>query len=125
MDKYVVKKCLNGEGTFYYYKSGLLHREAGPAIIDHCDKHKFLNLGDEHLYKEEILQAAMPANFLTTMIKTKGSNLLSNLFLLNYYLNGEAYTKEEFEKAKIKLDLKKELDRELDTSQSNIRKTKI
>jgi hypothetical protein len=42
-----------------------------------------------------------------------------------YYLEGKPYTKKQFEEIKTKLDLKKELDKELNMTKSNIKKVKV
>ncbi len=106
MDKFIVKKALNGKGAYYYFKNGLFHREAGPAIIDFDDRHLFDNLLDQDLYEEEIIQKALPENFEESMLSVKQNRMMDLLFV-NYYLNGHPYTKEEFERTiRIKNEIK-------------------
>jgi hypothetical protein len=119
MDEYIVKKCYNGKGGFFYYKNGRLHREAGPAII--FPKLKDNNLGDEHLYKEEIITTMNPYGYFSQYVVEDCYEHTP----AKYYLEGSGYSKKDFEEIKVKLDLKNELSNELSMIQSNNKKVKI
>jgi hypothetical protein len=127
-DIYIIKRTNNGIGACFFYKNGLLHREVGPAVVTLANRDEFLNLGDESLYKETPIDSKFPNGYKPENIfvedNIKGKNVLVYSIAI-YYLNGQAYSYKEFEEAKIKLDLKKELDKELDTSQSNIKRSKV
>jgi len=126
MDKYVVKKCLSGRGALFFYKNDLLHREAGPAIIMSPPISPNLNLGDEHLYTIEFLSETQPPQYVRSkLIKLVGAGI-SKFVTAIYYLEGQPYTKEDFEKLKAKIDLKENLFNELLINESqNNNKTKI
>lgn len=125
MDNYVVKKANNGKGFFFYYKNGQLHREAGPAIV--FAKKEDNNFGDHDLYKEELIGEFNPYGFdqyPETVIENP-STLFAQPSIARYYLEGRSYSKIDFEEAKQKLVLKNELNKELETNQSNKQKNKI
>lgn len=123
-DEYVLKKYSDGYGACFFYKNGLLHREAGPAYISEEeieDNPSLLNIGDEHLYKEEIYKTRQPEGFNETIVFEK------NYFNIRlHYLSGIPYSNEEFKIIKEKMDLQKELSNSLDKSQLiNTKKIKI
>lgn len=128
MNNYVVKKFGGANGDHFYYKNGLLHREAGPAILSRFKRRFFQNLGDEGLYKEEILQGNSPSDYepeIITELSENIDNISDTMMVAIYYLEGQAYTSDEFKDIKAKLDLKKELYSELDSSSNSIKKAKI
>ncbi len=112
MDEYIVKKCSNGEGKFFYYKNGKLHREAGPAVVIVPKKEEFTNLGDEHLYKEEIIAEHNPKDYQTLFIESVEKNATVTVAAY-HYLEGKPYTEEEFQIIKAKNELDKELPTDL------------
>lgn len=131
MDEYILKKCSFGTGTYFYYKNGLLHREAGPAIvsaynISRIKPNKYPHLNDSHLYKQEIVNEIAPKNYIGIQITEEGQQgLCHEITDAVYYLEGEPYTKKQFEKVKEKLDLKNQLNVELPITQQIIKKTKV
>lgn len=132
MDKYVLKKCRGGQGSYFFYKNGLLHREVGPAVLleELEDKSPFLNLGDEHLYTVEILESGSPKDYKEARLfeRTYLANLsysVDSIIVLYHYLNGKPYTKKRFEEIKVKLDVKNELDKELPITETTNKKMKI
>lgn len=128
MDNYVVKKCGGANGTHFYYKNGLLHREAGPAILSRYKRKFFSNLGDEGLYKEEILQEDQPSDYDIDIINELEENvddIMDMVVVAKYYLEGQAYASHEFKDIVTKLALKNELDNELASSIHNNKRVKI
>lgn len=110
MNEYVIKKCLNGEGTYFFFKNGKLHREAGPAVLTAKTRENLPQFGDEHLYKEEVLEERQPDNYKTLFFESvegNGSRIVS--IAAYHYIEGEAYREEEFEIIKAKNDLENEL----------------
>jgi hypothetical protein len=127
-DTYIIKRTRNGTGACFFYKNGLLHRELGPAIVTLANRDDLLNLGDEYLYKEISIDSKFPNDYIPIYILENqciNDRMTQVYSIAVYYLNGQAYSKKEFNEAKIKLDLKKELDKELNIVQSNIKKTKV
>lgn len=119
MDEYIVKKCYNGKGGFFYYKNGKLHREAGPAII--FPKLKDNDLGDDNLYKEEIVSTMNPYGYFAQYVVEDRYEKTP----AKYYIEGKPYTQKEFQEIKAKLELKNELYTELPVTQSNKQKAKL
>jgi hypothetical protein len=127
-DTYIVKRTMDGTGACFFYKNGLLHREAGPAIVTLSDRDTCLQLGDEHLYKEESISGNFPEDY-------KFEYILENKYIDGRkaqvhtipvcYLDGKPYSNEEFQEIKTKLDLKTELNSELPSIHSNNKKAKI
>ncbi len=122
MDEYILKRSVEDDAPYFFYKNGKLHREMGPAYIsEHVeDKSKYLNLGDEHLYKIEILEHIYPIGFKHEM-RFDGSSFVE----LSHYINGVAYTKKEFKQMKRKFYLKKELNEELPIKEKNKKRLKV
>jgi hypothetical protein len=118
-DNYVVN--IKSDGTSYYFKNGLLHRENGPAITNPLDKDKYLNLSDETLYIKEITSHLQESTYLEE--DDLGDSPVQLFIATSYYLNGMKYSKEEF----IARKLKKELILELFHNQGivQIKKTKV
>jgi len=122
MDEYILKRSIEDDAPYFFYKNGKLHREMGPAFIseDVLDKSKYLNLGDEHLYKIEILENIYPIGFNHEIVFQKDS-----FVELCHYINGKAYTKKEFKEMKRKFYLKKELNEELPVKEQNNKRLKL
>lgn len=108
-DEYLVEIF---DGSKYYFKNGKLHRENGPAITPE----NYRNFGDEHLYKEEIVQSGKGKYITYTGIGSRGEKVL---FFVNWtiaytlkkshYLNGQPYSPEQFPKALAQYQLNQEL----------------
>jgi len=125
MDQYIVKKCSDGRGIFFYYKNDKLHREAGPAIVYRSNRRKFITLIDEDLYKQEVILENVPENYETNHIVENPVGLCPEITVAVYYLEGEPYTKNDFEKLKTIIDLNKELGNELPQNNMNSQNTKV
>lgn len=128
MDEYVVKKCLNGNGSYFYYKNNQLHREVGPAIVTLENKEECINLGDENLYKEEIISEEFPHNYnreYINEIEMIDGRLAQVYTIPIFYLHGKPYSYKNFEEILEKLELKNELMEELPTTQNNTKKPKV
>jgi hypothetical protein len=134
MDEYILKRGFGGSGAYFFYKNGLLHREVGPAIIfeetEEEYKNRFLNLGDEHLYKEEIINSKYPLDYKEELFQEKVyipslKYAVDSHIVFSHYLNGKPYTPNEFKQIKVRLDLKNELNTELPNNHSNIKKPKV
>lgn len=127
-DFYVVKKGSNGNGAYFYYKNGLLHREAGPAIVTVSNMEELTSLGDEYLYQEEILSTQFPEGYIVERqneIQNINGNLTLVFAIAMFYLEGKPYTQQDFEEIKSKLDLKNELITELPSKKINNKQIKV
>lgn len=112
-NNYIVN--IKSDGTSYYFKNGLLHRENGPAITNPIDKDKYFNLSDESLYIKEITSHLEEDDLWEYPVY---------LFVpTSYYLNGIQYSKEEFTAIKLTKELAIELAQTQETTQ--IKKTKV
>lgn len=123
-EQYIVKKCFNGNGFYFYYKNGKLHREAGPAIVRNPETlHK---LGDEHLYKEEIIPTFLPEGYTHAEAVEDPSGLCPEITVAVYYVEGNPCPKREFSNLK-KIMLNKTLNDELPINATNteVKKLKI
>jgi hypothetical protein len=116
-DDYIV--YINRDNSRHYLKNGLFHRENGPAIIGSIDKDKYLNLGDEHFYKE--LCSIYPYEAYYHEEDDLWEYPLS--VPTRYYLNGIKYSKEEFYARKLQKELNQELSKKINFEQ--IKKTKL
>jgi hypothetical protein len=119
MDEYILKRGFGGEGAYFFYKNGLLHREAGPAYISEEEIEEnspYLNIVDEHLYKKEILEQRWPEDFKEEVLFKKDYYIV-----LSHSLFGIPYSKEEFNI----LVLQNQLDKELNTNKTKDKKLKI
>lgn len=120
-DSYVVKICSTGQfelNDYYFYKDNLLHRETGPAVILGLTKEKFDKLVDKELYKQELIQSKFPPGYQIKYVRV----ISPAIRVASYYLYNEPYTEEEFNKIKFTLELKKELNDELQSHQSDPKK---
>lgn len=127
MDEYIVKKCSYGKGVYFYYKNGKLHRENGPAIVSSYDigRIKGRKPKDESLYKEEIVKESVPIEHMNIHIVDDSPGLCPEIYPATYYLEGQAYTKKQFDELKAKIDIKNELSSELSVTLSKTKKAKI
>ena len=120
-DEYTVKICINKEfyrTDYYFYKNGLLHREAGPAILLGLNKVEFDKLEDNHLYKEELIFKRVPPGYECKYVRATPPAIA----VVKHYLNGIAYqTEKEFNIAKFN----KELEQELPVTKLTNKKPKI
>ncbi len=142
-DKYIV--YVNSLGDRYYYKNDKQHREAGPAVIYSFELKDDMDLLDNGLYTEVFKNP--PSDIKITVAKDTGagkSNVNLNkvinklnsyksnhiitfespieyVYKSNYWLNGINYLKEEFDI----LILKKEIEKDLPTSETKDKKIKI
>jgi hypothetical protein len=127
MNEYIVK--VYNDGSRYYYRNGLLHRETGPAILIPEDQKYFNESNDDHLYKEAIVEEDAPYKIFNQkpiMYLPQPTGSFKRYHTMPvYYLNGEGYSDEEFAKIKAKLVLKNELSIELPKTESNSKKLKI
>ncbi len=124
MDQYII--IVSRNKTKYYYKNSVLHREEGPAIIHKFHQDKHLDLPDEHLYKIVEIEDLMPKGYKDIYVGEDVEDSSRVPFRpARYYLDGKPYSKKEFEQIKEKMDLKKELNNELNLNQINIQKVKI
>jgi len=109
---------IHANGSRYYYKNGLIHRESGPAIINPLDKDKYFYTNDVNLYTTNLLPESEP-------FYLKEDDLWEYPIYLSirtsYFINGIEYSQKEFEARK----LKKELDNELLIKEFENRKTKV
>lgn len=118
-DEYILKRGFGGDGAYFFYKNGLLHREAGPAYISEEEiEHnpQGLNIVDEHLYKKEIVESRWPDGFKEELVFQKDYYIV-----LSHYLFGIPYSKKEFDI----LLLHNQLDKELDSNDVKDKKLKI
>lgn len=122
-DNYVLS--IKSDGTLYYFKNGLLHRENGPAIINSMDKGKDLNLSDESLYTKEITPYSKEATYLEDDELWEYPVYL--FISTSYYLNGIQYSKEEFTARKLRKELAIELENQLTHTQepTEAKRTKV
>ena len=122
-DNYVVN--IKSDGTSYYFKNGLLHRENGPAIINATDKEKYSNLLDESLYIKEITTHLQEATYLEEEDLWEYPVYL--FIATSYYLNGIKYSKDEFVARKFRKELAIELENQLNHphNQTEIKKIKV
>lgn len=127
MDEYIVKKCSYGNGVYFYYKNGKLHREAGPAIVSSYDigRIKGRKPKDESLYKEEIVKESVPIEHINVDVVDDSNVLCPELYPATYYLEGQAYTKKQFDELKAIIDMKNELSTELLVNENHSKKVKI
>lgn len=118
-DEYVLKRGFGGDGAYFFYKNGLLHREAGPAYISEEEieeNSSYLNIVDEGLYKKEIMELRWPDDFKEEIVFEK------NYYrVLSHYLFGQPYSEEEFNI----IVAKNQLDKNLDTNNTKQKKLKI
>lgn len=127
-DNYIVKRTRNGTGACFFYKNGTLHREAGPAIVTLSNREHFLQLGDEELYKEEHISTDFPDGYSYEYLQQEeiiDGHLAKFTTIPIFYLNGQPYTEEEFNKIKLTLELKNELNNELLSSTNSVKKAKV
>lgn len=127
-DNYIVKRTRNGTGAYFFYKNGTLHREAGPAIVTLSNREHFLQLGDENLYKEEHVNRDLPNGYSYEYIQEEeiiDGRLTQVSSIPIFYLNGQPYTEKEFNKIKLTLELKKELNNELLSPTTYVKKAKV
>lgn len=110
-----------GSKKMHYYKNGKYHREAGPAVVIADDIEKYSNLVDKDLYKPIDDYSRTP--WSKKIIDGKIIRKIVNNFMpcSKYYLDGDEYTKEEFNA----LILKKELDNQLQTNNAVTKKPKL
>lgn len=110
-DKYQV--YIRKEGTRVYYKNGLIHREAGPAVVRVEDIELYTNLSDKGLHEETFKQVAN--DMFCASHKDYKSNVSS------YFLEGKLYEQDEFDI----IIFNKRLEKELPLSELNDKKVKI
>jgi hypothetical protein len=127
MDEYILKKCSLGEGDFFYYKNGKLHREDGPAIVSQDDRRINKHAESSSEYKIVILKEVMPKDYTPQYIFEELRKSIISMVRRSakYYLEGEPYSSKEFEEIKAKLELKDELSIELSSNTSNSKKVKV
>jgi antitoxin component YwqK of YwqJK toxin-antitoxin module len=101
--------------TRYFYKNGKLHREAGPALVGNEEKEKYLNLGDEHLYKDVYIENGIGA--YKTYFRVVDHSFRTLLLPSIYYLEGKGYSEKEF--------IAEQLKKEMPQNKSQAKKTKI
>jgi hypothetical protein len=112
-DEYLV--YTRNDRTRFYYKNKKLHREAGPAVVIYEEYNKYLNLGDENLYKRttESVEKTNSDDFLVECLPNGNFVVLKDppIYYLTsyYYLNGIEYTEQEFNAIILKEKLCKEL----------------
>jgi len=127
-EEYIVQKCKNGKGSLFFYKNGLLHREAGPAIVTFPNRKTLTKLGDENLYKEKIVKSDFPEHYSPDPID-KSELINGKIALIHsiaiFYLEGKPYSQEEFEQIKGTFILKNELSKELLESDKLTKKVKL
>lgn len=122
-DEYIIKD--DGE-SYTYTKNSKLHREEGPAYFsyDNSNKSKYLNLADKHLYKFLHVQPRRRELLFESEIERMKYRMWK-AEEIHYFLEGKEYSKDEFEKIKASRDLKNELSKELTTTTSHTKKTKL
>ena len=99
-DEYIIED--NGF-TLTFFKNGLRHRKAGPALIWKKNEEKLPNLEEQKLYKvifKELDSAGR--NFLSSV----EANSIQNIA---YCLEGQSYSEKEFNSLLLNDELGKEL----------------
>jgi hypothetical protein len=122
-DKYIIE---NDGHSYIFTKNGVRHREVGPAFFWHTnkDKNEYLNLEDKDLYKLKKIKLSMVDESLEYEMEVlRIMNGETNKVV--YFLDGQEYSKDEFEKIKSIRDLKNQLGSELPIAQSHTKKIKI
>lgn len=108
------------DNNMHYYKNGKYHREAGPALVLNHDIEEYSNLIDKDLYKH--IDQPMPAPWNKNIYRKPVRMIVKHFMPCSkYYLNGDEYSLEEFQA----IILKKELDTQLHTNESNSKRIKI
>lgn len=110
-DEYIVK--IYDDGTRFYYKNNKLHREAGPAIINSKHVEYYINLVDEHLYKEVHQKTPKKEGKMITIETESGPIItyegpIEYHYSTEYYLEGKPYKKEEFDAILLEKELPKQ-----------------
>jgi hypothetical protein len=122
-DEYIIE---DDGHSYTFKKNGRIHREEGPAYFSYgnINKNEYLNLEDKYLYKFK----QIPSDKRELLFESEMKRLKYELWQagkIHYFLEGEEYSKEEFEKIKARKDLKNELSTELPIVQSNAKRNKL
>lgn len=88
-------------------------------------KNKFFSLGDEYLYKEEIISSRYTIGYTEKFYLPSLNYPVDSHIVLVHYLNGKPYTANEFKQIKPRLDLKSELNKEVSINQNSSQKLKL
>ncbi len=121
MDEYIIE---DNNYVIRFFRNGLLHREAGPAIFYKKYESQHLNLGDEHLYVIKKVET-------TQEEKEKWGSPYDHKYkesMAIYMIYGKPFIKENFdlEIKKIQAErMQEQLNKELLTNKDKIKKTKI
>jgi hypothetical protein len=101
-----------------YFKNGKLHRKAGPAVYHIKLKEKYFNLKDKDLYNLKVLKST-PDNVIIFHMLAKYHKEPEGV--TTFYLEDIEYIEKDF----YTLMDREQLEKELNTNQSTIKKLKI
>lgn len=111
-------------GEKFYFKNNKLHREAGHAIVSALFSNKDNNAVDQHLY-DKVLAKNSTGNYFKFKFSDGSETILESpvryMYASAYYLDGKLYEAQEFKISK----LQKELQSQLPTNETAIKKIKI
>jgi len=124
MDEYILRVYENGTGAHYYYKNGMLHREAGSAILNPFEVKRYTEEPDKDLYRKEIVEDMSPNK--TQANDPFGLGIKTMYYSISHlYLEGVRYNRPEFEKMLEILKQKRQLEAELNQSIEKPKKVKL
>ena len=118
-DEFIV--IIEKMGNRFYYKNGILHREAGPAYVPWKLKEEFTGLADQELYKKVFQLHAKEDEYDGFASDGSPITMRARPDYVCYHLDGKEYQLEEFNA----IMLEKELSKEIPKQEVKTKKVKI